>query len=216
MVVCYIYTPWNEGITGASSPMDSFYRINLGLLRNGDRAEFERIFIEFSGILYALSFQYTRNHSMAEEMVQDAFVKLWEVKSTLSDTTNIKNFLFTITKNNCLNYLRNQQIILKHHDRIRARELRLAEESLCLSGPNVNEFEEMQRRISQAVAALPDELRRVFEMSRYEGMKYGEIARRLGISDKTVEARISKALKILRQELKDFLPAVLFFLKVFR
>ena len=178
-------------------------------LRRGDKGEFEKIFYEFFELLYAIGFQYTKNQQVAEEMAQDAFLGLWEARQTLNPDSNIRNWLYTVTKNKCLNHLRNEQIAARHLNAVRAYEAEFAEKSLNSMGDSWTEFKELQARIGEAIAQLPPDLRAVFEMNRFEGMTYNDIAMKLSLSEKAVEARMSKALRILRKELKDYFPLFL-------
>ena len=179
---------------------------NIELLRIGNKTEFEKVYSEFSDVLYAIAFQYTTGQFIAEGIVQDTFMKLWEVRGNLLPQTNIRNFLYTLAKNLCLNHLRDQKTVWKHLNQIKYHEYEYAIESLNRIGGNYLEFEELSGKVDQAIEKLPDELKIVFKMSRFEELKYREIAEKLQISEKTVEARMTKALKILRKELKDYLP----------
>jgi RNA polymerase sigma-70 factor (ECF subfamily) len=179
---------------------------NIDLLKEGNKSEFERIYLDFFDVLYALGMQYTSDQSVAESIVQDAFLKLWEIRENLLPETNIRNFLYTLTKNLCLNYLRNQKVAWRNLNRVKFCESVYAMESLDRIGNNFMEFEELSRKLELVIENLPEEIKIVFKMSRFEELKYREISEKLGISEKTVEARITKALKILRTELKDFLP----------
>lgn len=173
------------------------------------KSEFREIFKRYYQPLYHLSSYYIDNQDEAKGVVQEAFIKLWEVRAELSPDSNIKNFLFTLVKNNCLNILKRRQMLLKHHEQIRKLELRYHYESLNRVTDDYLDFKEAEARISAAVKKLPEHCREVFEMSRFQNMKNREIADKLGISQKAVEARMTKALKILRNELKDYLPLVL-------
>ena len=93
--------------------------VNIAALRKGEKHAFEEIYNDFFGVLYHLCNQYLHDERVAEEMVQDTFMKLWEIRQTLNDQVNLRNFLYTITKNNCLNYLRNQKISLKYQDNVK-------------------------------------------------------------------------------------------------
>jgi RNA polymerase sigma-70 factor (ECF subfamily) len=188
-------------------------KYDIGLLKAGNKTEFERIYFDFFDVLYALGMQYTSDRSIAESIVQDAFLKLWEIRENLLPETNIRNFLYTLTKNLCLNYLRDQKVVWKNLNKIKAYEYAYAMESLKRIGNNFMEFEELSLKLDTAIENLPDDLKIVFKMSRFEDMRYREIAEKLDISEKTVEARITRALKILRKELKDFLPILYLFLK---
>lgn len=181
--------------------------LNIAALRKGEKFAFEEIYNDFFGVLYHLCNQYLHDESVAEEMVQDTFMKLWEIRQTLNDQVNLRNFLYTITKNNCLNYLRNQKISLKYQDNVKYLEMQFNYEALEKLG-NYIQFEELKTKIDVAISHLPAEVNETFSLSRFEDLSYKEIAERQNISIKTVEARISKALRILRLELKDYLPLI--------
>ena len=176
-------------------------------LKKSEKSAFEEIYYDFFGVMYHLSLQYLHEERISEEIVQDTFLKLWEIRETLNEEFNMRNFLYTITKNNCLNYLRNQKIALKHQENIKYLEMQFNYEALERLGSFI-EFEELRTKIEKAVAALPDDLRETFLLSRFEEIPYKEIARKQSISIKTVEAHMTKALKILRHELKDYLTII--------
>ena len=176
-------------------------------LQKGEKPAFEAVYSDFFGVVYHLSLQYLHDEKVAEEIVQDSFLKLWEIRETLNDRFNIRNFLYTITKNNCLNYLRNQKTALKHQENLKYLEMQFNYEALEKMGSYI-EFEELRLKIDQAIASLPDELRETFLLSRFDEFQYKEIADKLSVSVKTVEARMTKSLKILRHELKDYLPII--------
>jgi RNA polymerase sigma-70 factor (ECF subfamily) len=173
-------------------------------LRKGEKSAFEEVYKDFFSVIYHLSLQYIHDERVSEEIVQDTFIKLWEIRETLNDQFKIRNFLYTITKNNCLNYLRNQKIALKHQENIKYLEMQFNYVALEKLGTYV-EFEELRDKIDTAIAALPDDLRKTFLLSRIEELQYKEIAEKLSVSIKTVEARMTKALRILRDDLKDYL-----------
>ncbi|MDO8928393.1 MAG: RNA polymerase sigma-70 factor [Bacteroidota bacterium] len=183
------------------------FQSNIPLLRKGDKKAYEAVYNEFFGVLYHLCLNYLHDEKVAEEMVQDTFMKLWEIRETLNDQINIRNFLYTITKNNCLNHLRNQKISLKHQENMKYLEMQFNYEALEKLG-NYLQFEELRNKIDEAISKLPAEVIETFKLSRFEELSYREIAEQQGISIKTVEARISKALRILRVELRDYLPMV--------
>ena len=188
--------------------MDSAKQIELiTALRRGEKYAYHEVYNDFYGLLFHLSLQYLHDQRISEEIVQDTFVKLWEIRETLNDQFSLRNFLYTITKNNCLNYLRNQKIILKHQENLKYLEMQFNFEALEKLGSYM-EFEELRQKIDYAIALLPDGVRETFLMSRFEELQYKEIAERLSVSIKTVEARMTKALKILRTELKDFLAII--------
>ena len=175
---------------------------------------FKNIFQQFFQPLYYLSSQYLEDHDEAKEVVQEAFVKLWEIRQNLYEDSNIRNFLFTLVKNNCLNLLKRKQLLLKHHEKLRWMEMHYQYESLSRMGSDYLEFNELREKIDLAIKNLPEHCRIVFEMSRFEELKNREIAEKLGVTQKTVEAHLTKALKILRSDLKDYLPVILALTKI--
>ncbi len=181
----------------------------LNLLFGTNKNSFKKLFNSYYQPLCHLGRHYLGDEEEAKTVVQEAFVKLWEVRYELESGSNIQNYLFTLVKNNCLNILKRRQILLKHHEKIREKELRYQYESLNRISDDYLEFKELKEKIDAAIKNLPEHLRVVFELSRFKDMKNREIALELEISQKTVEARMTKALKILREELKDYLPFIL-------
>lgn len=173
-----------------------------------EKNNFRNIFNEYYKPLCHLSLHYLEDEDESKGVVQEAFVKLWDIRNELNPDSNLRNFLFTLVKNNCLNLLKRRQILLKHHEKIRWLETHYHYESLNRMDEGYLEFNELKDKIDQAILNLPEHCRLVFEMSRFEELKNREIAERLGVSQKTVEAHLTKALKILRNELKDYLPLI--------
>ena len=179
-----------------------------------DKYSFKVIFNNFYQPLCHLSQHYLEDEDEAKGAVQEAFVKLWEVRNELNPGSNLRNFLFTLVKNNCLNILNRRRILLKHHEKIRWMEMHYQYESLSRLGDNYMEFNELKEKIDLAIQNLPEHCRAVFEMSRFEDLKNREIAEKLGVTQKTVEAHLTKALKILRNDLKEYLPILAVITKI--
>ena len=179
-----------------------------------DKYSFKVIFNNFYQPLCHLSQHYLEDEDEAKGVVQEAFVKLWEVRNELNPGSNLRNFLFTLVKNNCLNILNRRRILLKHHEKIRWMEMHYQYESLSRLGDNYMEFNELKEKIDLAIQNLPEHCRAVFEMSRFEDLKNREIAEKLGVTQKTVEAHLTKALKILRNDLKEYLPILAVITKI--
>ncbi len=171
---------------------------------NDEKIAFREIYNDFYGVMYQLSLHYLHDENVSKEIVQDTFMKLWEIRETVDDRFNVRNFLYTITKNHCLNYIRNQKIALKHQENIKYLVMQLNYDTLVKPG-NYFEFEELRTKIDHAIADLPDNLRETFLLSRYEELHYKEIAKKQFLSIKTVESRMTKALRILRVDLREYL-----------
>jgi RNA polymerase sigma-70 factor (ECF subfamily) len=181
---------------------------------NDEKNDFRAIFNDYFQHLCHLSMHYLEDEDESKEVVQEAFVKLWEIRNELNEESNLRNFLYTLVKNNCLNILKRRQILLKHHEKIKWIEMHYQYESLSRMGDNYMEFNELKEKIDTAINNLPDHCRVVFELSRFEELKNREIADKLGITQKTVEAHLTKALKILRNDLKEYLPVLAVITKI--
>ena len=112
-----------------------------------DKDEFKDVFRMYFHPLCHLSRHYLEDEDEARGVVQEAFVKLWEIRANLQLDSNLGNFLFTLVKNSCLNILNRRQIILKHHEIIRAKELHYQYESLERVGSDFLEFNELKDKI---------------------------------------------------------------------
>ena len=181
---------------------------------NEDPDNVKILFKAYFQPLCHLSLHYLEDEDEAKGVVQDAFVKLWEIRQNLTPDSNIRNFLFTLVKNNCLNVLKRKQILLKHHEKIKWIEMHYQYESLSRMSGDYLEFKELKEKIDLAIKNLPEHCRIVFELSRFEDLKNREIAEKLGVTPKTVEAHLTKALKILRNDLKEYLPVILAITKI--
>jgi len=167
-------------------------------LINKDKRAFELVFNEYYGImvLYASRFMDTREE--AEEVVQDVFVKFWEKCDTLSEDSSIKSYLYRSVHNSCLNTIKHEKV----KDGYRQHMLQLMETSYQ-NEFDVEDPDKIRNRILEEIQNLPPRCSEIFQLSRYEGLKYQEIADHLGISVKTVEVQMGKALKVLRENLQD-------------
>ena len=132
--------------------------------------------------------------------MQDVMLELWRRRETLAAESSPQAYLFQSTRNRALNHIRHERVEKKSEP-----ELTRSSE-LVSSGPDHLVEEEIAVALREAVAELPQRCREVFELSRTGGLKYSEIATTLGISVKTVEAQMGKALRVLREELRPWLP----------
>lgn len=184
----------------------------LSLLKKGNEASFKVVYDHFYARLYFFVSEYIPNRDLAENILQDTFLTLWEKKDQLIADTNLNAYLYTVAKNFSLKKLRNdrykQNII--QTSALSPTELELQSEALRKLDTSELIFEEMEAIISQTLSSLSPQCRLVFEMSRFQDLKNGEIAEKLNISPKTVEGHMTKALKTFKTSLKDYLPLLSF------
>jgi RNA polymerase sigma-70 factor (family 1) len=175
----------------------------LNNLQKGDKTAFDALFRAYYAPLCHYACTFTNNDiDEAEDVVQQVFVKFWEQSATLELQYSPKSYLYKMVYNRCLNNIRNAQVQEKYK-KYNALQLEKGHESHPVIA------DELSERIKNALQILPKECRRVFEMSRFEELKYREIAEKLGISIKTVETQMGKALKLMRVELADWMVSLL-------
>ena len=151
-----------------------------------------------------------RDRMVAEDIVADSFVAFWNSRSKLASDTNLPAYILTIVKNNCLNWLRAQQIHFRIEDDLASTQSRLIDaniRSLSAMDPSNLFASDVQSIISDAIIKMPELTREIFILSRNTGMTYAEIAEELGISQRRVTSKMQAALSILRKALKDYMPA---------
>ena len=170
-------------------------------LRGGETSAFDAIFRANYALLVRVAEAMLRDRSSAEEVAQDVMLELWRRRESLEVTESVRGYLLQATRNRSLNALRHRAIERRSEPQLAAGISRLPSTDAAVRE------REIEVAIYAAIGELPDRCRQVFELSRIEGLKYAEIATRLGISVKTVEVQMGKALRVLRERLKDWLPA---------
>ncbi len=174
-------------------------------LKQGKEKTFRAVFITYFEPLEVFANTYIGNKEISKDLVQDVFYNLWKKRSSLPERINLKAYLYQATRNNCLNHLKRIKVQSKYEEREQNRynELRLNYEALSQLSFDTVSFNELLDMLEKAINLLPPKCREVFKLSRYEGMKNREIAELFDISVKAVEGHISKALKHLKDQLKD-------------
>ena len=181
----------------------------ITLLQKGDEVAYETLFRLYYDKLIHIAKTYLVQREDAEEIVQEVFLKLWEKKDDLDKITNINAYLFTLVKRECLNHLRHDKIKREYRDTALQRKNTIQYGFLKDEAASLLLENELEQRIMESLELLPEKCKKVFLKSRMEGLKHKEIAKELGISHKTVDNHISKALGHLRLHLKDFLSLFL-------
>lgn len=178
----------------------------LELLKRGNMSAFEKVFTRYYSTLCAYARLFIRSGDVCENIVQELMLWIWENHSELHINDSLSRYLFTATRNRCLKHI--------SHEMVERRVLDEMHKKLHgqFESPDFYIVRELEERIRDAVARLPDSYRQAFELNRYERKTYDEIASMLGVSSKTVDYRIQQALRLLRISLKDYLPAIVIFI----
>jgi RNA polymerase sigma-70 factor (ECF subfamily) len=171
-------------------------------LKQKDERAFEVLFKTHYEALVKFTYKYLNNAEEAEEIVQETFYNLWKKSSEIKIQTSIKSYLYQAVRNSSLNAIKHKQVQKKYIDHVEKNDTSLSTE-------NHMELDELTAKINEAINQLPPKCKQVFELSRYEEKKYQEIADELGISIKTVENHMGKALSLLRKSLKEYIPIYL-------
>ena len=161
-----------------------------------DPVQFEIAYKQYFSSLVGFAYQYVEDSDTSEDIVQEMFGKLWNKADGIDIRTNLKSYLFGAVRNACLNFLRHQKVVESHESDLGDREV----QQIAFL-----EMDELQGKVDEALAQLPEKRRQIFELSRFEEKKYHEIAEELDISIKTVETQMSRALKVMREMLGSYI-----------
>ena len=165
-----------------------------------DSSEFERLFKEYFKSLMAFSRRILGDEDDAREVVHQVFIKLWEMRNDLDLSTSLKSYLFTSVHNRSLNVIRDRKKFSSEEVPENPGEWDVSAQIEAM---------ELEEKIREAIDGLPEKCREIFELNRFHGLRYNEIAVQLEISVKTVENQMSKALRILRNQLAKYLTILL-------
>ncbi len=169
-------------------------------LRNKDKRAFELIYNEYFSVLVSYAYRFIDTIEESEEIVQEVFVKFWDKCDSLAPDSSIKSYLYRSVHNTCLNKLKHERV----KDGYRQYVVNYMEDSVTIEF-DLREEDDLMSRILAEIDKLPPRCREIFQLSRFEGLKYQEIADHLSISVKTVEVQMGKALRVLREALKHVL-----------
>ena len=177
-------------------------------LKNDDTKAYEQIYNALYPRLFYFIREYIADEEIVRNILQDTFLSLWEKRTILSEEINLGAWLYTVTKNRALKHLRHQEYVNQFsREKIQKfNENTLNAFALERLDTSALAFHEIEHVIEKTLNNLPPQYREVFKMSRFANYKNREIAEHLSISEKTVEAHITKTLKLLRIALKDYLP----------
>lgn len=167
-------------------------------IREGDVKQFESLFRSSYVSLVRYADSFVRDHDTAEEIVQDLFFKIWVDRENLKIENSLNGYLFRAVHNRCLHLMEHRKVVEKYE-----RNIIQDPKGSTENTSETIRYNELQNVIATILERLPDRCGKIFCMNRFEGLKYIEIAERLGVSVKTVEADMGKALREFRKALKE-------------
>lgn len=162
----------------------------------GDRSAFKHLFDHFQEAIFNFLVYKTGDADLSEDILQDTFLKLWRNREELDEGLSIKSYLFTMANNAALNHFRHQKVVYAHQANYKF-------DGQSDSPERIAESNEFYDQLLGTIENLPEKTRIAFMMSRFENLTYQEIADRTGVSIKTIETQIGKALRVIRDKLKE-------------
>ncbi len=176
-------------------------------LKEGDMRAYKQIYESFSESLFHFTFYYLKNTAESEEIVQEVFLRIWEIKEEIDESKSFKSYLYKMTINKVYNHLKHQVVEQKYEN-----YLLHYNHSFSETPETSMDYKELDEKICSLLEKLPDQQRNIFNLSRIEGMPNPKISEKLGLSIRTVENQIYRATKFLKQHLKDEYHLALFFI----
>ncbi|HOU95477.1 MAG TPA: RNA polymerase sigma-70 factor [Bacteroidales bacterium] len=166
----------------------------ISKIRQGDIKSFETLFRSYYISLVRYAGTLIKDKNTAEEIVQELFTKIWDERENLKIKSSVPGYLFKSVHNRCLHHIEHLKVVKKHLEEINTD----SDISYNNTDNEVN-FRDLQETIAEVIERLPEKCGKIFCMNRFEGLKYQEIAEKMGISVKTVESCMGKALKEFRK-----------------
>ncbi len=178
---------------------------------SGNKKGFEILFRTYYKRLCAYAASFVSQNDIAEDIVTEVFLKLWEKRGSIAITISISSYLFQSVKNSCINYLtreksRKQMVSENEINLFNIKIQYQLSDKYPLSDIIGHELEE---KIKNEIEKLPEQCSQIFYLSRFEELSHRQIAEKLGISENTVKVQIYRALIKLRKGLKDYLPIII-------
>jgi RNA polymerase sigma-70 factor (ECF subfamily) len=181
----------------------------IRLIQQGNMNAYQQVFKTLYKPLHGYAFQLIKDESPAEDIVQDVFYRVWVKKEKLIIHTSLKAYLYASVHHECLSYVKRRKYRDKYQSAI------LYQQKNSDAGDDTASkllWAELSGKFNEALNDLPEGCRTIFHLNRFENLKYREVAEVLGLSVKTVESQMGKALRHLRVALSEFLPCLIFLL----
>lgn len=172
-------------------------------MENLDRSSFEELFKNYFSSLCQYAFSILGDMEASRDIVQNSFLNLWKNREGIDISKSVKSYLYTSVRNLSINHIRNHKKFVNKTLDVDIFDMHMVVSHNHPFGDVISN--ELSDRINSVLDKLPEKSREIFQLNRYQGMKYKDISEKLEISIKTVEAHMSKVLKLLREELKDYL-----------
>lgn len=192
--------------TKVANPVSLVEKVLISKLKTGNTSAFSDIFLAYYKDLVIFAARFTHDLNNAEEIVQDMFSKLWEEHESVKIDISLKSYLLKLVQNKCIDWYRHKIIMRAHNDFVIESSIKFEVDT-----DNYILYSELQERVDKALEMLPEPVSETFRMNRYKGLKYHEIADIFGVSVRTIEVRIGKALHLLRNCLKDYFIFIICF-----
>jgi RNA polymerase sigma-70 factor (ECF subfamily) len=180
---------------------------------SGNIVSLNELYLTYNERFVRFAKTYVFVREVAEDIVMESFMCYWENRLAMPSESNVPAYIFTLIKNKCLNHLRRlrmQEDVAKYLSHLEKWELNLQISTLEACNPEKLFSEEVQQLVNRALTSLPEKTYEIFIRSRYHDQSHKEIADKLGLSTKSVEYHITKALKTLKIALKDYYTFILF------
>jgi len=192
------------------SDPDQHYDFIFLRLKEGDEYAFKKIFNSKFNQVVGFCNSFLNNSEDAKNIAQEAFINLWVNRAKIERISGIDSFLFTHAKSACLNNIRHRGVVNRYVDHILdQKEVMLNIQVLESIDFYSVECAELENIIRKSIENLPEQCRNVFILKRFDGKKNSDVAVELGITIKAVEANMTRALKLLKEQLSDYLPSIL-------
>ncbi|SHE63435.1 RNA polymerase sigma-70 factor, ECF subfamily [Fodinibius roseus] len=188
---------------GSEEKMDGDDSKWVEALNHGDSSAFEQLFAKYYSRLSRFAYRYVQSETVAESLTQEVFVNVWKQRDQLDPGRNIRSFLYQSVRNEALDYIEHKKIV-----RDKLSRLKVTRDTVTHPENSSLDKQKFWSLVQEQIENLPPKTRRIYKLSRKDGLTYNEIADVLDISPKTVEYHITKALEMLRQELENSLSAL--------
>lgn len=178
-------------------------------IKFGDKKAFQDLYEKYAPKIYHFSISYLKNENDSEELVQDVFLKVWEKREILEASQNVKAYIFKIAVNSIYDFIRRKSIENAFNDFTR---LNYVDENNDTWHTVI--YEEMKTTLADLISRMPEQRRRIFQLSKNKGLSNSEIAEKLGLSKRTVENQLYRAVTFLKEHLhnKSYLALLFFYI----